>query len=477
MPDLLDDVVDRSDAVCVVGAGPGGLSAARALLRHGLPYDQFERHTDVGGIWDMQNPGTPMYKSAHFISSRDLSGFVGMPMPAWFADYPTNSQILHYVRCFADAYRLRERITFATGVRRIDRDDAGKWLVTLSTGERRRYHAVVCATGCNWEPNMPEVRGHFTGKIRHSVTYKSPVEFAGKRVMIVGAGNSGADIASDAANHADAAFISMRRGYHVIPKHIFGAPADVFAEKGPHLPMWLARPVMGGLLRLINGDLSKYGVPKPDHRLFESHPLLNSQLLHHLQHGNIAVRPDISHYDGDAVVFKDGTRETLDLVLYATGYQWSCRYAAEYFEWKGGRPQLYLSMFSREHRNLFGIGYLETNSSAYKLFDTQAFMIACYLKDQSMSPAKAGAFDEYIRHDAPDLSGGLKFVQSQRHEVYLEAHALTTYLKQLRRRMGWPELTEHAYDAIRTPGWSMPPMPDPHADIAAAPHQRSKETV
>jgi hypothetical protein len=148
-------------------------------------------------------------------------------------------------------------------------------------------------------------------------------------------------------------------------------------------------------------------------------------------------------------VFKDGSREKLDLVIYATGYKWSCKYAAEYFEWRGGRPQLYLSMFSRDHRNLFGIGYVETNSSAYKLFDTEAFMIAAYLRDQLDNPGSASRFDQLIAHDHPDLSGGLKFVQSQRHEVYLEAHALKSYLKRLRRKMGWPELTENYYDRLR----------------------------
>ena len=445
----MDQITDCGNAVCVIGAGPGGLSAARALKGMKLPYEQFERHSDVGGIWDMHNPGSPIYESAHFISSRDLSGFIGFPMPKSYPDYPTNQQILSYVRSYADAFGLREAIRFNTPVRDVRKEPDGKWVVTLDDGARRRYLAVICATGCNWDPNMPEIKGQFNGEIRHSVTFKSSDEFKGKRVMIVGAGNSGADIACDAAVRADRAFISMRRGYHFIPKHLFGLPADQVGESGPPLPIWIARPVMSVLLKMFTGDLTRFGLPKPDHRLFESHPLLNSQLLHNLQHGNIAVKPDVSHYDGDDVVFKDGSREALDLVIYATGYKWSCRYAGEYFEWRGGRPQLYLSMFSRDHRNLFGIGYVETNSSAYKLFDTEAFMIAAYLRDQLDNPGKASPFDALIASDDPDLSGGLKFVKSQRHEVYLEAHALKSYLKRLRKKMGWPELSESYYDNLR----------------------------
>ncbi|MCB4362128.1 NAD(P)-binding domain-containing protein [Hydrogenophaga taeniospiralis] len=442
-------VVDCGEATCIIGAGPGGLSAARALKAQGLPYEQFERHHDVGGLWDMDNPGSPIYESAHFISSRDLSGFMGFPMPKHFPDYPSHRQILSYVRSFADAYGLRAAIRLGTGVNQVRKDAAGHWVVELSDGTRRRYKAVICATGCNWDPNLPKFEGRFSGELRHSVTYRSGDEFRGKRVLVVGAGNSGADIACDAATHADQAFISVRRGYHFIPKHIFGMPADEFGESGPHLPLWLARPIMTGLLRLMTGDLTRFGLPRPDHRLFESHPLMNSQLLHHLQHGNIAVKPDISHLDGHAVVFKDGSREEVDLVLCATGYRWSCRYAAEYFEWRGGRPQLYLSMFSRDHRNLFGIGYLENNSSAYKLFDTQAFMIAAYLKAQRDHDASAARFEQLIQRDQPDLSGGIRFVDSPRHQVYIDAHSFKTYLRKLRARMGWNELSEAFYDRVR----------------------------
>ncbi len=441
--------IDRHQAVCIIGAGPGGLAAARALKAKGLDYDQFERHSDVGGIWDMRNPGSPIYESAHFISSRDLSAFLGFPMPRHYPDYPSHRQILAYVRDFAAHFGLRERIQFNTGVAKIEKDVAHQWLVTLEDGECRRYGAVICATGCNWDPNLPDLKGEFAGEVRHSVSHTSGEDFRGKRVLVVGLGNSGADIACDAAIHARQAFISVRRGYHFIPKHVLGKPADHLSETGPHLPLWLARPLFGALLRLVNGDLTRFGLPKPDHKLFESHPLLNSQLLHHLQHGNIAVKPDISHLDGEAVVFKDGSRENIDLVLCATGYRWSCPYAADYFAWKGGRPDLYLSMFSREHRNLFGIGYLETNSSAYKLFDTQAYMIASYLHAQQHGKTSAAQFDALIQHDRPDLSGHIRFVASQRHAVYLDAHATKSYLRKLRARMGWKELDERMYDHLK----------------------------
>jgi hypothetical protein len=443
-------IIDRGNAACIIGAGPGGLSAARALKAFALPYDQFERHHGVGGLWDIQNTGTPMYESAHFISSRDLSGFTGFPMPKDFPDYPSHRQILLYLRSFAEAYGLRESIHFGCPAVRVGKEPDGRWLVEFGDGTRRRYGALICANGINWDPNLPALAGGFSGEIRHSVSYTSGKEFRGKRVLVLGAGNSGADIACDAATHADQAYISLRRGYHFIPKHVFGMPADEFSENGPHLPLWLARPIMTALLRMLNGNLTRWGLPKPDHRLFESHPPMNTQLLHHLQHGNITVKPDIARLEGNSVVFKDGSREDIDLVLCATGYRWGCRYAEQYFEWKDGRPQLYLAMFSRQHRNLFGMGFQDNNSSAFKLFDTQAFTLASYLHARESAPARAARFEQLIQTDQPDLSGGIRFVESNRSNGYVDAHAFKSYLQKVRARMGWAKLTDDTFEGLRT---------------------------
>ncbi|RDI19995.1 flavin-binding monooxygenase-like protein [Rhodococcus sp. AG1013] len=439
----------RMDRVCIVGAGPAGLSAARAFRRLGIEYDQFERHSDVGGIWDLDNPGTPMYESAHFISSRTMSGFHDFPMPDSFPDYPGNRAILDYTRSFARAFGLYESIGFGTAVEDITPDGDG-WAVRLSTGERRRYRAVVCATGVTWQPRIPAHPGTFDGEIRHAVTYRGIDEFRGKRVLIVGLGNSGADIACDAAASASETFVSVRRGYHVIPKHIFGTPTDVFAEKGPRLPIALERPLLTGVLRLIQGDLTRLGLPRPDHKLLESHPLLNSQLVHHLQHGDVAIVPDVARFAGPRVEFTDGSSREVDLVLYATGYDWTIPYVREScFDWHAGRPRLYLTAFNPKHRNLFGAGYLETNSSAYTLFDQVTNILAQYLHDQEHNPSRAAVFDRRMATDRPDLSGGISFIGTDRHSAYVDSHALRDYLARVRGEFGWTDLTPGMFDRVR----------------------------
>lgn len=435
--------------VCVVGGGPAGLSLARTFLRHGIPFDVYERHSDVGGLWDQSNPGSPVYDSAHFISSKTQSHYHDFPMPEDYPDYPSNRQIHRYMQLFADAYGLREHIRFNTSVEKTELQSDGSWQVELSTGETKQYGSLVCANGTNWHPVMPDYPGEFTGEMQHAVTFRSMDEFRGKRVLVIGAGNSGCDIACDAAKGADAAFISMRRGYHFLPKHLFGIPADVFAHDGPQLPMWLTQRIFGVVLRILNGDITRLGLQKPDHRLFETHPILNTQLLHYLGHGDIKAKPDVERFEGKVVHFKDGSSEEIDLVLCATGYTWKVPYVdPSLFTWKSGKPDLYMNLFSRERHSLYALGFMETNGGAYKLFDEMADLIARTILARAEGGRQAEAVNRLIATDRPDLTGGIKFVGSSRHATYVEIDAYRKQMRRIRKRFGWDDLADGCFDGL-----------------------------
>ena len=438
------------DRACIVGAGPGGLALARTFKLLGIEFDIFERHSDVGGIWDPKNPGSPMYASAHFISSKTQSHYTDFPMPEDYPDYPSNQQICAYMKSFATAYDLYSDITFNTEVMGSKNVGDG-WEVTLSTGETRPYRWLICVNGTNWHPTLPAwANDPFDGEVRHANTFHHMDEFRGKRVLIVGAGNSGCDIACDAAIAADAAFISLRRGYHFIPKHLMGKPADVFAHEGPHLPMWLTQKVFALLLRFINGDLTRLGLPAPDHKIFESHPIVNTQLLHYLGHGDIRAKSDVDHLEGRHVIFTDGNREEIDLVLCATGYEWKIPYVdPDEFSWKAGRPDLYMNLFVKGHANLFSLGFMETNGGAYKLFDNMADLIARAILAERDDPAQANRFHARLGAHQPDLSGGVTYVSSDRHATYVNIDAYQKAMAALRKHMSWPEVPEGHYASVR----------------------------
>jgi cation diffusion facilitator CzcD-associated flavoprotein CzcO len=427
------------------------LAAARAFKNLGLQIDVFERHSAIGGIWDRTNPGTPMYESAHFISSRDMSAYHGYKMPSDYPDYPNHRQILEYLRGFADTYHLTDDIHLSTSVDRAEWDGT-HWQVRTSDGQTWQYLTVTCANGTQWFPSMPSPSGAetFTGEIIHSNEYREGAQLTGKRVLVVGAGNSGVDIACDAARFADHAAISVRRGYYLVPKHIFGMPADAFASSGPHLPMKIAQRIFPPLLRLLIGDPSKHGWPKPDHRLFETHPIVNDQVLHHLRHGDLLARGDIDRLDGSDVVFKDGTREPFDMVIMATGYHTKVPYLDEsMFRWTGNRPNLYLRLFSQTQPGLAAIGFTEGDGGAYELFDNMSDLIARTAWAAEHDRPQFERLRVRFQSPDPDVSGGVRHQATDRHAAYVNLQAYEKASRQFRKDFGWPSVDQATFEGLR----------------------------
>lgn len=441
-----------TDRYCIVGAGPAGLVMARALLHASIPFDLFERHAGVGGIWDPENPGSPVYDTAHFISSKWTSSFYGLPMPEDYPDYPNHRQLLAYIRAFAHEFGLSEHITFNTEVKRA-RPDGEEWIVTLAGGEERRYRGLICANGTTWHANVPEYPGldAFAGEVRHTVTYRSPDEFRGRRALVVGGGNSGVDIACDAAAHADAAFLSVRRGYRYVPKHIFGIPTDVFINEGAELPPGVVVPEdPSALLDAIVGDLTRFGLPAPDHPALTSHPIMNTQVLHHLAHGDLTAKPDIASFTDRGVVFVDGSEEELDLVLLATGYDWRIPYLdPALLEWKQNHPQLYLNVFHRSIDNLYVIGMIEFADAAYRRFDEMAQLVVGDIRATLSGDGRQRLRELKASHQ-PDLRGDMTYIDSPRHANYVEVHTYMHVLDELRREFGWPAPDDTFYDGVRS---------------------------
>jgi thioredoxin reductase len=435
-----ETVHDRRDRVLVVGAGSSGLAAAKNLREHGIAVDVVEREDDLGGNWNFGRPNSRVYASTHMISSKPFTQFPDFPMPDRDPDYLHHTQVLAYLRRYAEHFGVLDDVEFDTGVVACHPAQAGGWDVEVAHGdrrrERRRYRDLVVANGHNWSPKLPRYPGQdtFGGELIHAAAYKHADQLAGKRVVVVGAGNTGCDIVVEAAQRADAAYHSTRRAYWYAPKYALGRPADqvsdlIFALR---LPTRLTQALFETTAKLVVGRYERLGLPTPDHRFLETHPIVNQQLLYHVGHGDIIPKPDIDRFEPGRVSFVDGTGVAADLVVFATGYRIRIPFLdPEVLPWRDGRPVLYRNVFHPQRDDLFVAGLIQPDSGQFCLVHWQTVAIARFLTLRERDPAAAAAFLARGRAHLDDRSdGGVRYVDSTRHLIEVE-HA--DYIRDLDR--------------------------------------------
>lgn len=429
------EIIDCMDRVCVLGAGSSGLTAAKHLKEQGFAVDVLEREDDLGGNWNYCKPNARVYRSTRMISSKRFTQYPDFKFPKHYPDYPHHAQVLQYLRDYARHFKIEPLIEYRNGVERIEPADDGRaWDVTCANGQARRYGALFICNGHNWSPKYPQYPGEFSGTVMHSANYRTPDVLAGQRVLVVGGGNSGCDIACEAAQHARSIFHSTRRGYHYIPKYLFGKPADRLTDNLLQLglPLKIRRAIFERVLRLVVGSPEKYGLPRPDHRLFETHPIINSLLLYYVQHGAIHPKPDIARLDGQTVHFTDGSSEEIDLIVYSTGYNIVFPFIdSAHLNWRDGRPDLYLNVFHPSHDNLFVIGLIQPDSGQFGLVHWQSAAAAMYLRGVRDGRPSVEALRTRKATPHAELSGGTAYAQTTRHYLEIEHWSYRKTLQRL----------------------------------------------
>ncbi len=430
----------------LIGAGPMGLAMAKVLREQGIPFRGFEMHSDVGGLWDIEGPRSTMYETAHLISSKEMTEFTDFPMRAEVADYPSHQEMRSYFRDFARQFRLYEAYTFNAQILKVEPlgGDGDGWRLVWADGDGEvqsaEFAGVLIANGTLSEPNKPTFKGDFNGEILHAAEYRTPRQFADKRVLVVGAGNSGCDIAVDAIHHGLSCDLSMRRGYYFVPKYVFGKPADTMGGL-IRLPMWLKRRIDGMILRWFVGDAQKYGFPKPDYALYESHPVVNSLILFHAGHGDLKVRADVARLAGNTVHFADGTSADYDMILTATGYKLHYPFIdKDLLNWRGDAPHLFLNCMHPGRDDLFVLGMIEASGLGWQGRHEQAEMVARYISGlrhghaeaQNLKVQKAAGFERE--------TGGVNYLKVPRMAYYVDKasyrRAVGNWIKRLSGRAG-----------------------------------------
>lgn len=429
----------KVEKVCIVGAGSSGLTACQVLAARGIPFDCFEKGSMTGGNWRYENDNgtSSAYRSLHINSARKLMSFKAFPMPEDYPDYPSHYQVAKYFDDYARRFGLTEKITFRTEVVAAEPDGDG-WKVTVedADGSRRTddYQAVLVANGHHWNPRWPEPpfpgSDDFEGEQMHVHHYREPNILEGKRVLVLGIGNSAVDVAVESSRIAEETFLAMRRSAHVLPKFLGGKPID---EASPpistYLPMSVRRFFMNRLLKMTVGEMTDYGLPKPDHKLLEAHPTVSSELLPRLGHGDITVKPNIDRFaSGRAVRFADGSEEEIDLVIYCTGYEIAFPFLDErVFAARDNRMPLYKRAVAVENPGLYFVGFVQPLGPIMPIAEAQSEWIADLLTGGAALPPAAEMRNEITAYER---WMDKRFVSSKRHTIEVDFHP---YLRQIRR--------------------------------------------
>ena len=423
----------------MIGAGSSGIAACQVLNAAEVEFDCFEKGSEVGGNWRYENDNelSSAYRSLHINTSRGLMAYKTYPMPDDYPDYPNHFQIARYFDDYVDHFALREKIRFRTEVTSVAPVD-GEWEVTVGdregNRETRRYRAVLVANGHHWDPRWPEPayqgQESFEGEQIHVHHYREPEVLRGKRVLVLGIGNSATDIAVESSRIAERTFLAMRRGAYVMPKYLNGKPTDEAASKVlTMMPLAVQRFVLNRMLGLTAGDMTAYGLPEPDHKLLEAHPTVSAELLSRLGHGDIAVRPNIERFAGGRTVrFADGSEEEIDLVVYCTGYKITFPFFdPDLVSAEDNRLALYRRVASVEHPGLYFIGLIQPLGAIMPLAEAQAEWVADLLSGRGTLPPPA---EMKVEISAAEAKMKKRYVASKRHTIQVD---FQPYLREIRR--------------------------------------------
>lgn len=418
--------LSQNPKIAVIGAGPSGLTAIKNLQEQGLTnITAFEKSNKIGGNWvyDENNAHSSVYETTHIISSKRWSQFDDFPLPDDYSDYPSHRQLLAYFNAYVTQFNIEPYIKFNSEVIKVTQLEENKWQLFFKDEygvHEEIFDYLLVANGHHWDPYTPEYPGAFTGELLHSHQYKKAASFKDKRVLVVGGGNSGCDIAVETSRISTSTHISMRRGYHIFPKFIFGKPTDVAVAKIQWIPAVLRQKLIKLVIRIVQGRYPKYHLMKPDCGPLEIHPTLNSELLYFIRHGKINTKPGIERFSGNTVHFTNGQHAEFDSVIFATGYKISFPFFAdeERLNFSNAtQVPLYRKMMHPEFESLYFIGLCQPQGCIWPLADYQSKIIARIIAGTLERPSN---LEEKVKKEMEKPH--YRFKTQRRHALEVDYH-------------------------------------------------------
>jgi Flavin-binding monooxygenase-like len=409
--------------VCVIGAGPSGITAAKNLLDEGVDVTVFDFGSEVGGNWVFNETEghSSVFETTHIISSKTLSQYDDFPFGAEVPDYPSHRHLAAYFQAYAKHFNLYQFIQFQTLVKHCEQTADGKWLViTEKNGIETKsfFDAIAVCNGHHWLPRTPQYKGHFDGEFIHSHAVKRFARFKDKRVLVIGGGNSACDVSVESSRVAASVDLSWRRGYWIAPKFTMGKPSDVVGEQLSFMPRWLWKKLIGLTLKFRNGENKLYGLPNPEQPFGFHHPTINEDLFFTIRHGKIKPRPDIERLEGSTVHFKDGSTGEYDTIVACTGYQIVHPFFDKnLIDYREGDVPLWLKMFHPTIENIYFIGLFQPLGCIWPGSELQAKLMAQHVVGKWQRPKNiAQLVDNEVKY--PDFNQ----IKTPRHTVTVDYH-------------------------------------------------------
>ncbi|XP_059196507.1 flavin-containing monooxygenase 5-like [Centropristis striata] len=427
--------------VAVIGAGISGLTSIKACLEEGLQPTCFESSHDIGGLWRFKEKPEPeranIYQSVVINSSKEYMSLSDFPPPAELPNNMHHSEVLLYMRLYAQAFKLLQHIHFETSVVSVrqtaDFAATGQWEVETERREGQRetrvFDAVMVCTGHFTQPHLPlrDFPGieSFEGRYFHSWDYRSAEGLQGKTVVVIGIGNSGGDIAVDISRVAEKVYVSTRSGAWVISRvGVRGIPADLVGASRMDVliqrlfPLWSHRTLERKLDQAFDHRL--YGL-KPKESYFTKNPVVNDDLPARIISGRVQVKPNVKKFCGSSVVFDDGSIiGKVDVVVFATGYNYSFPFLPPALQAKCGyRLRLYKHVFppALTQPTLAVVGFIHVRGAINPLAEMQARWATRVFKGLTNLPSEDTMIKE-IEKDTATMHE--RFVLSDRNPVQVD---------------------------------------------------------
>ena len=379
--------------VAVIGAGASGITSAKCLLEEGIEPVVFEQSSEIGGVWKYAEgavKGGIAYRSLKTNTSKRMMAFSDFPYPNTAPDFPSRAEVLQYLNDYTDHFGLRKYIAFNSTVERIEPGDEGHWLVAsrAETGSTtvQSFNAIVVASGLYQQPIYPQFPGieTFQGKILHSADYRAPEGFEGKRVVVVGVGASGADIAAEVSEVADQVDISTRSGVWFLPHTIGGKPYDFQLTRLSTMIPFRARMVI--FRQLVLNEYERMGFSNakiasalslPDFDVWRARLTPATPVLKQILSGAILMRPQIARIETQGVRFVDDTFVPADTIIGCTGYALRFPFLDPSIAIVAGDTvELYKHVFSPSQQNLAFVGMCIVNGPLFPVAEMQARWVA-----------------------------------------------------------------------------------------------------